>query len=558
MTDESDGDPIERTGDEPPDGAPPGGGRRGQGDVGASDGGPATEGELEADDELVTDGGLSADTGMETGSEPRITFYGGKWASTVPLAFFILWAIFQSGVLGIGDTNGLVIGALLGTILGMFFVRGNWKAYADTIFEGMTQRVAATAIVAWLWAGMFAETLQVGGFVEGLIFAADALNVGAATFPAAAFVLCGLLATGIGTGYGATVAFVTLFFPAGVLIGANPVLLFAAILSGAVFGDNLAPVSDTTIVSAVTQDADIGGVVASRFKYAIAAAIPAFIAYLIMGSAMSGASLEGSVALRETATALGLVHLLSMGVVIVTAVAGRHIVEAISWGIVVAVAFNLAFGLSSVSDILAFTVTEAGAFTALPFVVVGETAGVGGSLYAGAIGFFPLIVLTLLIVAMAQIMIRGGGFAAIQDFLLNSVATNVRRAELTMVLGTATINGMITINTAAEIAIAPYIARIGEKFNINGYRRANILDANTSALGYIFPWAGGVLVGYQVMVGPEGLGTEYGPEMVVNPIEVVPYVFHGWFLVIVFLLAAITGFGREYIPDRTSEEVSRA
>jgi len=227
-------------------------------------------------------------------------------------------------------------------------------------------------------------------------------------------------------------------------------------------------------------------------------------------------------------------------------------------GIVVAVAFNIAFGLSSVSDILAFTVTEAGRFTALPFVVVGETAGVGGSLYSGAIGFFPLIVLTLLIVSMAQIMIRGGGFAAIQEFLLNSVATNVRRAELTMVLGTATINGMITINTAAEIAIAPYIARIGEKFNINGYRRANILDANTSALGYIFPWAGGVLVGYQVMVGPDGLGAQYGPEMVVNPIEVVPYVFHGWFLVIVFLLAAITGFGREYIPDRTSEEVSRA
>ena len=550
MTDESDGDPIDRTGDEPPDGAPPGGGQRDRGDPVASDDGSSNHGEF------ATDGGLSAGPEAETDTEPRISFYGGKWMSTVPLAFFILWAIFQSGVLRVGGSDGLVIGALIGTILGMFFVRGSWKTYADTIFEGMTQRVAATAIVAWLWAGMFADTLQAGGFVNGLIFAADALNVGGATFPAAAFVLCGLLATGIGTGYGATIAFVTLFFPAGVLLGANPVLLFAAILSGAVFGDNLAPVSDTTIVSAVTQNADIGGVVASRFKYAILAAVPAFIAYLVMGSVLPGASLEGAAELD--AAAAGLVHLASMGVVIVTAVAGRHIVEAISWGIVVAVASNLLFGLSSVSDILVFTVSEAGTFTALPFVAVGETTGVGGSLYTGATGFFPLIVLTLLIVSMAQIMIRGGGFEAILEFLLNSVATNVRRAELTMVLGTATINGMITINTAAEIAIAPYIARIGEKFNINGYRRANILDANTSALGYIFPWAGGVLVGYQVMVGPGGLGAEYGDAMVVNPIEVVPYVFHGWFLVIVFLFAAITGFGREYIPDRTSEEVSRA
>jgi Na+/H+ antiporter NhaC len=511
----------------------------------------------DGDPVAVADGGFGE--GSAAPNEPRISFYGGKWASTVPIAFFILWAIVQSGVLGIGDTNGLVIGALVGTILGMFFVRGDWKTYADTIFEGMTQRVAATAIVAWLWAGMFAETIQVGGFVDGLVWAAEALRVGAALFPSITFILAALLATGIGTGYGTAIAFTALVFPAGVAVGANPILLFGAILSGAVFGDNLAPVSDTTIVSAVTQDADIGGVVASRFKYAIAAAIPAFAAYLIAGSVMSGVSLEGAAALRDTANALGLVHLLSMGIVIVTAVAGRHIVEAISWGLIVAVAFNLIFGLSSASDIVAFTVTEAGSFSGLPIVEVGETAGVGGSLYSGAVGFFPLIVLTLLIVAMAQIMIRGGGFEAIQEFLLNRVATTVRRAELTRVLGTATINGMITINTAAEIAIAPYVARIGEKFNINGYRRANILDANTSALGYIFPWAGGVLVGYQVMVGEGGLRAEYGlDQMVVNPIEVVPYVFHGWFLVAIFVLAAITGFGREYIPDRVSEEVSRA
>src|SRR6056297_3165878 len=129
---------------------------------------------------------------------PRIEFYGGRIASTIPLALFILWAIFQSGLLRIGDTSGLVIGALVATIIGMFFAKGDWKTYANTIFEGMTQRVAATAIVAWLWAGMFAGTLQVGGFVDGLIYAAEALNVGAATFPAAAFILAGLLATGFG------------------------------------------------------------------------------------------------------------------------------------------------------------------------------------------------------------------------------------------------------------------------------------------------------------------------------------------------------------------------
>jgi Na+/H+ antiporter NhaC len=126
-----------------------------------------------------------------------------------------------------------------------------------------------------------------------------------------------------------------------------------------------------------------------------------------------------------------------------------------------------------------------------------------------------------------------------------------------MVLGTAMVNATITINTAAEIAIAPYIARIGERFNLNGYRRANILDANTSALGYIFPWSGGVLAGYTAMTGLPQQYAWFTTDMLVNPIDVWPFVFHGWFLVIAFLLAAWTGFGREYIFDREAEEVAR-
>ncbi len=519
----------------------------------------------ETPDSDAVDAELRTDVENADTAGPDIRFRGGRWVSALPLAFFVVWAIFQSGVLRISDTTGLVGGMLIGLILGLFLVKGSWKTYADTIFEGMTRQVAATAVVAWLWAGMFAETIQTGGFVSGLVWAANAADIGAGLFPAATFILAGLLTTGIGTGYGATVAFSSLFFPAGVLLGANPVLLFGAILSGAVFGDNLAPVSDTTIVSAVTQDADIGGVVASRFKYAIVAAVLAFAAYVIAGLSMSGPEISGQAreVLIQNSDPVGLVHLVSMLVVIGTAVAGRHIVEAISWGLVVAVGFNLALGLASVSEMLVFRAPQdlgvAQSLSWLPFLELASTdsVGIGGSIITGAQGFFPLIVLVLLIVAGAQIMIRGGGFQAILEWLLSSVATSVRRSELAMVLGTALVNAMITINTAAEIAIAPYIARLGERFNINGYRRANILDANTSALGYIFPWSGGLLVGFAVIESLPNQFEWFTESMVVNPIDVFPFVFHGWLLVGVFILAALTGFGREYTTDRTVEEVER-
>jgi Na+/H+ antiporter NhaC len=503
--------------------------------------------------------------GTADNSDPAIEFYGGRLVSALPIALFVCWAVFQSGVLGIGDTTGLVAGMFVSLTVGLLFVKGDWKAYADVIFEGMTQRVAATAIVAWLWAGVFANTIQAGGFVGGLVWAADTFSVGAALFPVVTFLLAGLLATGIGTGYGTTVAFSALFFPAGVALGADPVLLFGSILSGAVFGDNLAPVSDTTIVSAVTQDSDIGGVVASRFKYAIVAAVGAIVAYLVAGAALAGDPVSGaSGLLSDQANVFGLLHVLSMLTVVALAVSGRHIIEAISWGLIVAVSFNLLAGLAPVREMLVFYAPDnpvSQSLSVLPFVVIPENAdlvgSVGGSIYTGAAGFFPLIVLVLLIVAGSQIMIRGGGFEAVQAFLLERVATSVRRGELTMVLGTAMVNAMVTINTAAEIAIAPYVARIGKRFNINGYRRANILDANTSALGYIFPWAGGVLVGYaQLRQLPETFDW-FTEAMVVTPIQVWPFVFHGWLLFGVFLVAAVTGYGLEYTTDRESSEVSR-
>jgi len=494
-----------------------------------------------------------------------IEFYGGRWMSVLPIGLFILWAIVQSGLFGIGDTTGLVAGMLVALIVGMFFAKGDWKNYANTIFDGMTKRVAATAVVAWLWAGMFSNTLQAGGFVGGLVWAANAADVGGALFPAATFILAALFTTGIGTGYGAAVAFSALFFPAGILLGANPVLLFGAILSGAVFGDNLAPVSDTTIVSAVTQDADIGGVVASRFKYAIIAAVLALAAYVFAGNAMAGLDIsqQAQDLFVQNSEPAGLLHLISMLVVIVTAVMGRHIVEAISWGLIVAVVFNVVFDLAPLSEVLLFKVPETSAAASwagsLPIaeVVAAENAGVTGSIYNGAAGFFPLIVLVLLIVAGSEIMIRGGGFEAIQEWLLEHVATGVRRAETTMVVGTALVNSMITINTAAEIAIAPYIARIGQRYNINSYRRANILDANTSALGYIFPWGGGVLIGFATLQGLPNQYEWFTSAMVVNPVQVWPYVFHGWFLFGVFLLCALTGFGLEYTTDRKSKDVTR-
>ena len=97
------------------------------------------------------------------------------------------------------------------------------------------------------------------------------------------FLAAMLFALGTGTSTGTCIALSPVVYPAGYFLGADPAMLGLAILSGAAFGDNLAPISDTTIVSAYTQGAEMRDVVRSRFPLAISAASISAVVFLVFG-----------------------------------------------------------------------------------------------------------------------------------------------------------------------------------------------------------------------------------------------------------------------------------
>ncbi|MTI81930.1 MAG: Na+/H+ antiporter NhaC family protein [Firmicutes bacterium] len=459
----------------------------------------------------------------------NLEFRLGVFGATVPIMFFILWAVITS-TLKVSSEQGLVVGAVMGLALGLFLCKSSWKDYAQGLFDGMSQSVGVVAIVAWFWAGMFASILQAGGLVEGLVWLGAATGVEGALFTAITFLLAAVFASAVGTGYGTTVAFTMLMYPAGVVMGADPIVLFAAVLSGAAFGDNLAPVSDTTIVSAVTQETDVPGVVKSRFKYAITAAIPALILFLILGGADGGGvdSASATQMIEQNTDARGLILLIPFALVIYLALSGQHLITSLTWGIVAASALIPLTGLGTVADILWFN-TDKGV--------------IEGAIVDGVTGYINMAILILLVVASGYLIQLGGTMDALRKYLAKKIDGVTRRAELSIWGIVAFLNAFITINTAAEIAAAPFVKAIGKDYKIHPYRRANFLDAQTSALGYIFPWSGGVLLGVSTIAG---LTEKYDFIHAINPAQAVPFVFHGWFLVLVMLLAAITGMGLRY------------
>ncbi|MDC3412022.1 Na+/H+ antiporter NhaC family protein [Aquibacillus sp. 3ASR75-11] len=480
---------------------------------------------------------LNVDEAIGEKTVKKLEFRGGVFVAAVPLVFFIVWAITLS-VAGLVTEEALVLGMVMGVAIGLLFCKSKWSDYAQSLFSGMAQPIGVIAVIAWFWAGMFAKLLSAGGLVDGLIWFGFQTNLQGGTFVGLTFILSALFATAVGTGYGTVATFGILMYPAGVILGADPVILLAAILSGAVFGDNLAPVSDTTIVSATTQDADVPGVVRSRFKYSITAAIPALILFVIVGGGGDIGNTQVINDLQGQVSPNGLLLLIPFVLVLYLALSGHHLLTSLTWGIVASIVMIFLSG-TPLTEVLAIYKDDAG------------NAVVEGALMSGIGGYFNMAILILFILAAAHLMEVAGTMEVIKNYFLKKINNVVRRAELSIFGIVAFLNVFITINTAAEIAAAPFVRKIGEEMKLHSYRRANFLDTVSSSLGYIFPWSGGVLLAWATI---QGAAEEYNFLPVINPTEVFPFVFQGWGLLIVMLIAAITGWGLRY-EGKNGEEV---
>ena len=233
--------------------------------------------------------------------------------------------------------------------------------------------------------------------------------------------------------------------------------------------------------------------------------------------------------MANSANPNGLLFLVPFALVIYLAMSGNHLIVSLTWGIITASALGMGTGLIKLKDLL---------------FINAEEGLVQGAIVDGVIGYVPMAILILLIVAAGHILKVGGTMKAMKEWLADKIKDSSSRAELSMWSLIAGLNVFITINTAAEIAAAPFVKEVGEDFHIHPYRRANLLDATTSALGYIFPWSGAVLLGYSTL---QNLAGQYSFVEAIPTTQVWPYVFHGWFLVGIMFVAAITGWGRRYI-----------
>lgn len=462
----------------------------------------------------------------------KLEMYGGAFGGIVPLIILIAGLIWLS----VGERGGTApfwAAGWLAIALSLFFAKDK-SHYCKAIMKGIGNENGIIIVLAWLFAGVFGKLIVAGGLVEGLLWLGLETGAKGAMFTLLAFVVASLFASGTGTGTGTVISLIPVLYPAGVYLGADPVMLAVAILSGAALGDNLAPVSDTTIVSAYTQGAQMRDVVKSRFPLVLIAGILTAVVFIIFGGAKSSA---GQLNMEVETNVLGLTMLISIMIVIIAALAKRHIIEALIYGNISAMVIGLGNGNLKWQQIFS-----------LPL----ERGGSTGLIQDGISGVTGAIIFALLVLAITQIVIESGVMESVLKWSLNHLVKSVRQAEFSIVFVTFLVSVPIAANAPALLLIGPsFVKLIGEKFQLSAERTANLMSCAVNSLFYMIPWHIIVIVWYGVLTTA---AQEWNlPLPSIGSAFIHPY---GWAIIAVVFFSIITGWNRTFASSEDKKSDS--
>ncbi|MBP3730143.1 MAG: sodium:proton antiporter [Mailhella sp.] len=459
----------------------------------------------------------------------KLEMYGGMWGGFIPLVILVIGLVWLS-VAGRGGVKPFWACAWIALAVGLFFARSK-EEYCKALMRGIGDKTGIVIVTAWLFAGVFGKLMQAGGLVNGLLWLGMTTGADGSIFVGLVFLAAMLFSLGTGTSTGTCIALTPVLYPAGVFLGASPAMCALAILSGAAFGDNLAPVSDTTIVSAYTQGATMKDVVRSRFPLAISAATVAMVFFLIFGGNGGSASMPEIKANLDPA---GLAMLIALVVVVASALLGRHIIESLIYGNVAAAIVGIATG--KIAPTAIFGIPE-------------KSGGSTGIIQAGVDGVVGAIIFAILILAVTQVLVECGIMDRILEYARKTFVSTVRQAELFIIGVTIIASIPISANAPAELLVGPSLVRpMGEKFRLAAARRANLMDCSVCTVFFMLPWHIAVATWYAQTVAAAETYKIAAPSVsaaLINP--------YSWALLLVLLFSAFTGWNRRFAEGETGE-----
>ena len=384
-----------------------------------------------------------------------------------------------------------VIGFLIALAVAFLQTRGiSFNEKISIIAKGVGNDNIITMCLIFLVAGAFSGSVSAAGGVNSTV------NLGLSLLPPGIaviglFIIGCFISISMGTSMGTIAALAPIAmgisektnFPIAICIG--------AVVSGAMFGDNLSMISDTTIAAVRTQGCDMR----DKFRKNFLIVLPAAIATIAILFFMTrGAHFTVSKDLDYN-----IFQVIPYILVLVTALIGLNVFIVLICGITFSVIAGLATGAMKVSQI---------------FTSMGE----------GATGMYDITVISILVACISALVKYNGGFA----FILENIHKHIhsyKGAEF----GVAALVGLIdcaTANNTVAIVIAGPIAKeISDDYSIEPARTASLLDMFASVFQGIIPY------GAQLLSAASLTG--------LSSFDIMPYLFYPYLMAICGIVSII-------------------
>ncbi len=424
-------------------------------------------------------------------------------AALIPLLVFLLLYLGVGVVLTIMDVEDAFyqfpapVAALIGIIVAVLMAKGDINDRISAVISGAGNHTIITMCLIFLLAGAFATVAEEMGAVDSTVNLSLAIVPPQLLLPGF-FIVTAFISLAMGTSMGTIGAVAPIAAGLAEQIDIHLGLAMAVIIGGAMFGDNLSIISDTTIAATQSQGVRMKDKFIMNLRIVLPAAIITMIILFFIGD----------VGVVE-AEAFEIIKVIPYVLVLVMALMGINVFIVLFLGLLLVGIIGIAYGEFSLLELTQYT-------------------------YDGFLDMGEVFFLSMFVGGLAALIRREGGLAYLVELITRRVRTE-RGAEFGIGALASVADICMANNTVAIVITGPLARNIAQENRVDLRRSASLIDIFPAVFQGIIPY------GAQILLAGSIAG--------VSPFAIIPWLHYQFLMFICAVVAIYLG-----IPKIKEEE----
>lgn len=417
----------------------------------------------------------------------------GRAAALLPIGIFLV--IFLGAGIVFQDFYSMpaIVGFLIALTAAFFQNRSlTFEEKIRVISKGAGDENIITMILIFLAAGAFSGAVKAAGGVESTV------NLGLSVLPSGIavvglFLIGCFISVSMGTSMGTIAALAPIAAGISEKTGFAMEICIGAVVCGAMFGDNLSMISDTTIAAVKTQGCEMK----DKFKANFLIVLPAAAVTMVLFFFLTRDGLYR----MDGDFGYNILRVIPYLIVLVGALIGFNVFLVLISGILVSLAVGVGTGAIALTDV---------------FRVMGD----------GVTSMYDITVISLIVACIVSLVKEYGGIQFLLELIKGKLhskkGAQLGIAGLSLLVDMATAN-----NTVAIVMAGPIVKEISEEFDVDPKRSASLLDIFTSVGQGLIPY------GAQLLSAASLTG--------LTPFAIIPYLFYPFLMGVSAILFIVFG-----------------